>query len=303
MAPKIPDIPEEKRSDEILQFYAVIRYQGEVIQELRDEIARLKGQKGKLKIRPSNLGQDNGSKNDDDKDKNKKRKRKSKKEGLKIDDEKIIKVKNVPQGSEFKGHVDFDVQCLEIQVRNIRLKLERWRLADGSYLEAELPEWVQGHYNNELVSFVMHQYYGCHVTQPLIWEQLQEMGFDISESKVNEILVGGHKEFHEEKDDILSAGIDVSSYVNVDDTGARHNGKNGYCTHIGNDLFAWFESTSSKSRINFLKLLQKGVGHGYVINEESIGYMRNQKLREDVIERLMMAEGYIEEFRWEEYIK
>jgi hypothetical protein len=29
----------------------------------------------------------------------------------------------------------------------------------------------------------------------------------------------------------------------VDDTGARHKGKNGYCTHIGNEWFAWFEST------------------------------------------------------------
>ena len=48
-----------------------------------------------------------------------------------------------------------------------------------------------------------------------------------------------------------------SSYVNVDDTGARHNGKNGYCTHVGNEDFAWFESTESKSRINFLVTSQK----------------------------------------------
>jgi len=29
-----------------------------------------------------------------------------------------------------------------------------------------------------------------------------------------------------------------SSYIGTDDTGARHQGKNGYCTVIGNDLFA-----------------------------------------------------------------
>jgi hypothetical protein len=50
----------------------------------------------------------------------------------------------------------------------------------------------------------------------------------------------------------------ASSYINVDDTGARHQGKNGVCTHIGNDLFAWFESASSKSRTNFLTLLCAG---------------------------------------------
>ena len=304
MSPKLPNIPEDELTGNEAQLMSVIRYQTEVIQELRDEIARLKGQKGKPKIRPSKLGDDKGSSdNKDDDRKNKNGKRRSKKDGLKIDEEKKIKAETVPEGSEFKGHVDWDVQCLELRVKNIRLKLERWRLPDGSYKEAELPSWVKGHYNAELVSYVMHQYYGCHVTQPLIWEQLQEMGIDISESKINEILVGGHEEFHEEKDEILSAGIEVSEYINVDDTGARHDGKNGYCTHIGNEIFAWFESTESKSRINFLRLLQKGVGQGYVINEEAIGYMRNQKLREDVIDELMKGDGYVGEDQWEDYLQ
>ena len=59
-----------------------------------------------------------------------------------------------------------------------------------------------------------------------------------------------------EKDQILTTGLKISGHINVDDTGARHNGANGYCTHIGNDLFAWFKSSESKSRINFLNLLQ-----------------------------------------------
>jgi hypothetical protein len=54
----------------------------------------------------------------------------------------------------------------------------------------------------------------------------------------------------------VAAGLAVSSYIGTDDTGARHQGKNGYCTAIGNDLFAYFESTASKSRLNFLQVLQ-----------------------------------------------
>jgi hypothetical protein len=30
---------------------------------------------------------------------------------------------------------------------------------------------------------------------------------------------------------LLQAGLSVSQYVHADDTGARHDGKNGYCTH------------------------------------------------------------------------
>ena len=63
-------------------------------------------------------------------------------------------------------------------------------------------------------------------------------------------------DFRKEKDLILATGLEIASYVNVDDTGARHKGKNAVFTHIGNEQFSWFESTASKSRINFLKLLQ-----------------------------------------------
>ena len=69
----------------------------------------------------------------------------------------------------------------------------------------------------------------------------------------------------------MRSGLETSKYCNVDDTGSRHNGKNGYCTHIGNELFAWFESTGSKSRINFLELLSAG-NINYVLNAELKAY-------------------------------
>ena len=84
---------------------------------------------------------------------------------------------------------------------------------------------------------------------------------------------------------ILETGLGLSSYVNVDDTGARHDGKNGYCTHIGNEYFAWFKSTRSKSRINFLELLSCGKVL-YCINNEAIEYMEKQGLSKSKLNRL-----------------
>jgi len=69
-----------------------------------------------------------------------------------------------------------------------------------------------------------------------------------------------------------------SGYIHADDTGARHAGKTGYCTHIGNELFAWFKSTESKSRINFLALFQQEKHPQCVINTAAIDYMTKQKL-------------------------
>ena len=79
--------------------------------------------------------------------------------------------------------------------------------------------------------------------------------------------------------------MEVSDYVNTDDTGARHKGKNGYCTHIGNHLFAWFQSTATKSRINFLKLL-RAEHNDYFLCEEAFDYMEENKLPKAQFESL-----------------
>jgi len=82
--------------------------------------------------------------------------------------------------------------------------------------------------------------------------------------------------------DVLEAGLEVSSYINVDDTGARHKGKNGYCTHIGSELFAYFQSADSKSRINFLEVL-RGKHRDYAINEEALWFMHEHGAIDDLL--------------------
>jgi hypothetical protein len=108
-------------------------------------------------------------------------------------------------------------------------------------------------------------------------EQLWEFGIDISSGQISRILIEGHDDFHNEKEGILATGLEISSYINVDDTGARHKGNNGVCTQIGNELFTYFASTDSKSRINFLILLGAGKSD-YTLNSDAFDYMKSQKL-------------------------
>ena len=86
--------------------------------------------------------------------------------------------------------------------------------------------------------------------------------------------------------DKIPAGLSVSHSIHTDDTGARHDGKNGYCTHIGNELFAWFSSTESKSRINFLSCLGQGSDFLYVLNAGAFTYMEQQKLPRTLLARV-----------------
>jgi hypothetical protein len=52
---RIPKIPEEEITPLVSELLAVLQLQAEEIQQLKDEIARWKGQKPKPKIKPSNL--------------------------------------------------------------------------------------------------------------------------------------------------------------------------------------------------------------------------------------------------------
>ena len=183
-------------------------------------------------------------------------------------------------------------------------RLKSYETPDGQYLVGKLPAYLKGkHFDPSIVRFIMYQHYQCHVTQPLLLEQLNELGIDISKGQLNNILIENKDDFHREKDEILSAGLEVSGYINVDDTGARHKGKTGYCTHIGNEQFAWFESTDSKSRINFLRLLRAGRSD-YWINADAVAYMQANKLPRAALDAVIANHGtmFADDDQWHDFL-
>ncbi len=126
------------------------------------------------------------------------------------------------------------------------------------------------------------------MTQPKLLEQISEWGIDISRGQLNRILVEDKDFYHREKGDILKVGLRVSSYLNTDDTSARHQGVNSYCTHIGNQWFAWLETTPRKNRINFLELL-RGEKTDYILSNEALTYMAKQKLPQHWRQKLSLS--------------
>ena len=212
------------------QQFATIQQQTELIQLLRDEVARLKGQKPKPKIKPSKLEKDPKKKKKSSSEKRAGSQKREKTANLVVHEHIRVPPEIIPEGSVFKGLQPYTVQGIRIEPHNICYLLERWQTPDGTNIVGKLPADVQGHYGCTLKTYILYQHNHCQVTQPLLLEQLREWGVDISAGQVSRILTEQKDIFHHEKDHILSTGMSVSDYVNVDDTGARHNGKNGYCT-------------------------------------------------------------------------
>lgn len=266
----------------------------EQVQLFKDEIAVLKGQKPRPKIPPNRLekdkpgssGADNGN---DEKGKRPGSTKKSKTAALEVDETRQIQLENIPPGAKFKGWSDYVVQELAINKKVILFQLACFVGVDGKTIQAQLPsEYRTGHFGPQLIAFCLYQYHQCHVTQPLLLEAIREFGVDISSGQLNVILVENKEAYHAEKEGMLEPGLQGTGHFNTDDTGARHNGKNGYCTHIGGPLFSYFQSTESKSRINFLEVL-RGKYTDYVVSEEGLEYMFDHGASDDLLNILEEA--------------
>ncbi len=315
--PPLPEVPEEEQTPLVKSLLALleqfadhVRQQAEEIQLLKDEIRILKGEKKRPAFKPSNLDKksDNPTEGNAETGKHNKRPgstKRSKKAELTIHDEQVIEPeKMIPPDSRFKGYRKFVVQELEIRAQNTRYLLACWETPEGERLVGQLPSKFSGHhYGPTLRGYILYQHHHCQVTQPLLLEQLREWGIDISAGQIDRLLSEDKEDFHQEKDDILKTGLEVSAYITVDDSGARHQGKNGYVTQIGNDHFTWFESTNSKSRINFLELLCAGNG-GYRINDDTLTYWQKQKLPQVQLALLMNSPTrYLTDaIKWEEHL-
>lgn len=250
------------------------------IEELKDEISRLnktpKRPKFKRnKMEPRNRGKGNSQESSSLNDENvcapdKKR------------EEVRIAAESVPQGSRFKGYSEFKVQDLEVSVKEISYKLEVWQAPDGKVFRAQLPEELRGkHFGSSLRTLIINLY-AQGMTQPAIYDFLQGVGVEISSGQVNHILLEEADGFAKVSEAILQAGISEAPYIRTDDTGARHEHKNGYCTHIGGEYFAYYKTTFSKSRANFLEILLQG-REGYRINEAMIWHLYQSGVKDDVL--------------------
>lgn len=318
--PSLEDFPVEERTEtvkfllgichrqqeQLIRLTEVVALQAEQIQGLKDEIAILKGQKPRLRIKPSTLNKDNGGgSGEGDVDKGRKRGRPQckKTREIEIHDERVIEPESIPEGATLKGYEDFVVQDIEIRLRNTRYRRARYDLPDGGSIIGALPSAVEhSHFGPTLQSYILSQAYQQHVPQRLLLKQLWEFGVRISSGELNRIITEGHERFHEEKAAVLREGLSVSSHVNVDDTVARHQGKNGYCTHIGNEFFASFSSTESKSRINFLELL-RAEHTEYTLNDAARTYMEHQNFPRAELDRLGTDQVFSTKGSFEEYLR
>jgi uncharacterized small protein (DUF1192 family) len=284
LPPDLDELLAEALKELVIQWLGETAELKQTIAKLRAEIARLKGLKERAAIKPSGMDQATDPPRPGPTEP---RPRRGKVRPRVAIEDRVLPLA-APEGSCFKGYEPYLVQELVISVQAVRYRRERWQTPDGQTLIAPLPEGTQGHFGPNLRRFVLMQYHQGQSTLPRLVTLLQSLGLAISKREVQRLLTERQDGFLDEAREVRRAGLAASLWVSPDDTGARHQAKNGFCTQIGNDCFTWFGTRSAKSRLNFLDLLR--AGHtDYVLNEAAFDDMRRRGLAGSVIARLATA--------------
>jgi len=201
-----------------------------------------------------------------------------------------IAPENIPKGSRYKGFQPFTVQEVNIIAKEITYKLEVWETPAGEVLHGKLPVELQGQHYGPTLRALETNLYAQGMTQPAIHEFLNGIGIDISTGQVNNILLNESEGYSKTSEAILSVGLEEAPYIRTDDTGEKHQHKSSYCTHIGGQYFAYYTTSFSKSRENFLQILLQGK-EGYHINEAMIWHLFQSGVKDDVLNLFEKLKG------------
>jgi Transposase IS66 family len=298
------DLDIEKISDSTLkstvnQLLNIIEAQAKIItglreenQKLRDEINKLKGEQGKPTIRKQSKGAGDKEGADISSEKERKGEPKSKKNKPKKKNRIIVNrvelcsldKETLPSDVCFKGYQSTIIQDVIIKADNTEFKREIYYSPSlKKTFIASLPDGYQGEFGPNIKTLVLSLYHKSKVTSSGIVEFLRDHGILIGAATVSRFLTEQHTVFHQEKKDIVEAGLQSTSYQQMDDTGARVSGKNHYSHILCNEFYTAYFTHPHKDRLTILEILTQG-DLRFQLNDRTLSFMKAMNVSEKTLE-------------------
>jgi Transposase IS66 family len=120
---------------------------------------------------------------------------------------------------------------------------------------------------------VLSLYYACGMTEPKIEELLGNLGILISAGQISNLLVKEKQAWHEEKSEVVQAGLASTTWQHIDDTGTRVNGENQHCHILCNPFYTAYFTEPHKDRLTVIRVLQGGAEASFLFNEETTAWL------------------------------
>ena len=227
--------------------------------------------------------------NDRKKRRKKKRKGNSKNSRIKIDRKEDCKVdpSELPADAQFKGYQTTIVQGLKIETDNVLFRKEvYYSPSENKTFIANLPDGYNGGYSPGIKALIITMKNAYNMSESKILDFLNNHNIQISDASISNILIKKTESFDQEKEDLFKAGLESSSYQQIDVTSARVKGEN-YHTHvICNSLFTAYFTREHKTRLTILKILNLNSELTYRIDDEALGLLKQLRVGKRYIEAL-----------------
>jgi hypothetical protein len=265
--------------ESVLQF---VSEQSLLIQSLRDEINRLKGEDGKPTISGKNQKEktpesSNISSESNRKPSNKPRQAKSVKfdSNRAVDETERIDIADksqLPLDIVFKGYAKSHYQSLEIRAKLIEVQRAIYYSASTKKTyTADLPVHYElgSDYTQELKAHICLLKFSLGLSIPKIGEFLRMQGVYITNGTISNIILENGDSLKEERMAIHEAGLATGLYESTDTTASRFNGVN-YNTHVfGNAGYTAYFTKPHKDRQTVLDLIRAEQARIYLLNEHT----------------------------------
>lgn len=254
---------------------------------LEDEIRRLKGEKPKPEIKPTNTDDLNPPPK-------KKHKKKSKKADLEIDQKVELDVnkEDLPSDARYVDQRTIVIQDMIIKRNNIEFTIKRyWSDELGKFIEGKIPDEFKGsEFGPALRSFIIYQYYKNRVPQLKIIYMLLDWGIEISKGTVCNIINNCDEAFSEDLKSARDAAIKKCSQVHIDETGAKFKGIRAYTFGVSNKFFTSFTTGFEKNRWFSVGALLGGT-QGFLINRDSVSFIAKKLKKPKITNYFSKLEG------------
>jgi hypothetical protein len=258
-------------------------------QRLRDEINRLKGEQGKPTV-PPNTPPPSDHSSERERRQPRERVKRGKRATILIDREQLLRVDRsiLPPDAEFKGYEDVVVQDVVIRTDNVLFHKEVfYSPSAGQSYRAPLPRGYSGEFGPGVKALTVVLYFGCLMSEAKIRELFVNVGIQIAEGTISNLLIKDQDTFHAEKDALYQAGLRSSPWQHLDDTPTRLNGHNQHCHVVCNPLYTTYHTTATKERLSILDVLRNGRPRRFRLNAEALHYLDQVKLSQTMRQRLL----------------
>jgi hypothetical protein len=278
-----------------------------LIQSLKDEINRLKGEQGKPDIKANTKPKNNNTSTDGKEKRKKPHNKQAKKQNIPVDKTEYIDYdkSKLPDDAEFKFYDEVITQDIIIKRENILYKIAvYYSPSEKKTYRFKIPEGKSYH-SDDLKAFIIVQNKVLDVTNKKLLTMLQSMGIEISAGSLSNILLEYQDLAQADKDAILKAGLS-NSYTQTDITGARVSGKNHNVHIITNDLFTSYTTLPGKSALDVLAAYQVLTTKDdllLIYNKQTIQFLEEAKISKKDKKALDELLAYDQKFKLPEFEK